>query len=83
MVSKNLLPSKCLPRLSPFPCTPWLEEVKKVERCEKTPSVVSKNLADSIVIVMGVCIKMREKDRNDQNRGAILVISFSFPHKVE
>ena len=40
-------------------------------------------LADSIVIVMGVCIKMREKDRNDQNRGAILVISFSFPHKVE
>jgi len=56
---------------------------KKARALLTTPSVVSKNLADSIVIVMGVCIKMREKDRNDQNRGAILAISFSFPHKVE
>ena len=29
--------------------------------------MVSENLADSIVIVMGVCIKMREKDRNSLN----------------
>ena len=45
VVSRNLLSSKCLLRLSPFPCTPWLEEVNKVKRCEK-------NTQDSIRVVV-------------------------------
>ena len=49
---------------------------KKVERCEKTPSVVSKNLADSIVIVMGSALKRGRK--TEMTKIEVLFWSFRF-----
>ena len=52
--------------LTLFPCTPWLEELKKEERCEKTPRILIGIFLLGLVLTAPMVSRSDKEERCEQ-----------------